>query len=63
MPHPFTAEEKLNAVERELGYRRRVYPRRVSEGKMSQELADEQIALFEAIASDYRDRASSERLL
>jgi hypothetical protein len=59
----YTAEEKMKAVERELGYRRRVYSRRVSEGKMSQQLADEQIALFEAIRSDYLRQLSSERLL
>ncbi len=59
----FSAEQKLKAVERELGYRRRVYARRVTEGKMTQALADEQIAVFEAIASDYRAGAEKERLL
>lgn len=59
----YTAEEKLKAVERELGYRRRVYARRVSEGKMSAELAAEQIAIFEAIAADYRGQTAAARLL
>ena len=59
----FTAEEKLEAVERELGYRRRVYGRRVSEGKMTQQLADRQIGIFESIAADYVKAARGERLL
>lgn len=58
-----TAQQKLEAVERELGFRRRVYGRRVSEGKMTQRLADEQISVFEAIADDYRGKAAGERLL
>lgn len=59
----FTATEKLRAVERELKYRARVFPRRVSEKKMSQELADEQTAVFEAIRQDYVKLARQERLL
>lgn len=59
----FTNGEKLRAVERELGYRRRVFAQRVSNGKMSQTLANEQIALFEAIATDYRALAEKERLI
>lgn len=49
----FTFEQKLAAVKRELTYRRRVYSRRVGEGKMTQALADEQIAVMEAIVADY----------
>lgn len=59
----FTAQEKLEAVEREIGFRRRVYARRVEERKMTQQLADFQIGVFEAIAADYREKASDERLL
>lgn len=59
----FTAQQKLEAVERELGFRRRVYARRVEERKMTQQLADQQIAVFEAIAADYREKAAGERLL
>ncbi len=59
----WTAQQKLDAIERELKFRRRVYARRVSEGNMSQRLADEQISVFEAIAEDYRGRADGERLL
>ncbi len=63
MSAPFTAQQKLDAVDRELGFRRRVYARRVAEGKMTERLADEQIAVFEAIAEDYRPQAAAERLL
>lgn len=57
----FTELDKFKAIERELGYRRRVYPRLIESGKMTRELAAEQIALFEAILNDYRDKAESER--
>lgn len=59
----FTAQDKLDAVKRELKYRRSVYARRVTGGKMTQALADRQIALFEAIAADYEALAAKERLL
>lgn len=59
----FTAEQKRKAMERELSFRRRVYPRFVADKKMSQQLADEQIAVFEAIRQDYADQEGKERLL
>lgn len=58
-----TAEDKLKAVEREIGYRRRVYGRMVKERKMTPEMAVHQIDVFEAIAEDYRNQAQKERLL
>lgn len=60
---PFTDAEKLEAVERELGYRRRVYERRVADKKMTQALADKQIKIFEEIADDYREKAKAARLI
>lgn len=59
----FTFEEKLEAVRRELTYRRRVFDRRVADGKMTQQLADRQIKLFEEIEQDYVKAAESGRLL
>ena len=59
----FTAAEKLEAVERELSLRRKVYPRRVADNRMTQAFADEQIALMEAVAADLREQAAKERLL
>lgn len=55
----FTAKEKADAIERELGYRRRNYPRWVAAGTMSQALADKQIALFEEIFADMRRAAET----
>jgi hypothetical protein len=37
------------AAKRELGFRERVYPRRVEAGKMTQKNADEEIALMREI--------------
>jgi len=59
----FTSEQKRKAVERELTFRRRVYPRFIEQKKMSQQLADEQIAIFEAIRMDYSAAEESERLI
>jgi hypothetical protein len=59
----FDAKIKLAAVERELRYRRRVYPRQIADGRMTDGLANSQIAVFEAIADDYRKLAEKERLL
>jgi len=59
----FTADEKLAAVRRELNMRRRVYPRWVSNGKMSQAKADEETAVMEAIVADYERQVAGERLL
>lgn len=50
----FTPEEKLSAIDREIAIRRRVYPNRVLTRRMSQKLADQQIAVMEAIAADIR---------
>lgn len=50
-----TEAMKRDALERELAYRRRVYPRLVLQQKMSQAQADRQIWLFERIlAEGYR---------
>jgi hypothetical protein len=59
----FTTEAKLAAVEREIAMRRRVYPNRVSTHRMTQHFADEQLAVFEAIAADYRGQLAAEQLL
>jgi hypothetical protein len=53
-PAAYTREMKLKAIEREIGYRKRVYARRVGEQKMTQKQADYEIGVFEAIAADYR---------
>lgn len=46
---PVTIDEQIACIDRELGYRRRVYPRRIADNKMTQQLADKQIAHMEAV--------------
>ena len=59
----FTTEEKLKCAEREVGFRKRVYERRVADGRMSRQKADDEISAMQAIADDYRQKAAGERLL
>lgn len=56
----FTDKEKAECAEREVKQRLWVYPRRVADGKMTQTLADRQIALMESIAKEYRAKADFE---
>lgn len=56
----FSAKDKAAAARREAGFRRYVYPKRVSDGKMKQEDADRQIAIMDAIAADYDAQAKVE---
>lgn len=59
----FTATDKLEAVRRELKYRRRVYQHRVDQQLMTPQEAQYQIGVMEAIAADYDRLAQSERLI
>ncbi len=45
--------EKYECAKREVRMRKRVYPRWVAQGKMTQAQADREIAIMEAIAADY----------
>lgn len=58
-----TAEEKRAAIQREIAYRRRVYPRLIAKGTLTKAFADQQIAVFEEIEQDYTEIAAKERLL
>lgn len=58
-----TAEDKLKCVQRELMMRRRVYERRIADGEMSRDFANEQIEVMQAIVADYEKLAQKERLL
>jgi hypothetical protein len=42
-------EAQIKCVDREITFRRRVYARRVSMGRMSEVFADQQIALMKAV--------------
>lgn len=59
----FTETEKLEAVQRELKWRRKVFPRRVQDGRMAPHEASFQIAIMEAIAADYERLAARGRLI
>lgn len=59
----FTDREKMQACQREVGYRRWVYPKRVADGKMKQDAADREIALMDEMARDYGELAKKEQLL
>jgi hypothetical protein len=59
----YTAEQKRDAIERELSMRRRVYPRLIEKGSMTRHTADAQIAIFEAIRDDYVEAEKGERLI
>jgi hypothetical protein len=48
---PPSLDEQITAVEREIGFRLRVYPRRVAERKMKQDTADYQIEAMRAVLS------------
>ena len=59
----YSAKEKLRVIERELDYRRRLYPRLIANNAMSQKTADLQIAILEEIAEDYAKQHAKEILL
>lgn len=42
-------EEQIAEVQRELGMRRKVYPRFVAAGKITQDAADRRVAVLEAV--------------
>lgn len=46
---PPSIDDQIACAERELGYRRHVYPRRVAAKQMTQDLADREMSRMEAI--------------
>lgn len=58
-----TAADKLAAAEREVKFRKRVYPRFIEDGRMSAGKAAHEVACMEAIAADYKAAAEKERLI
>jgi hypothetical protein len=55
-----TIKEQLDCAKRELSMRERVYPRLVSQEKMSKEKADHEIACMKAIVATLKPLAEQE---
>lgn len=55
-----TPADKRACLVRELGFRRRVYPRWVQENRMKAETADREIAVMEAILADYPEEQKAD---
>jgi hypothetical protein len=55
-----TDADKLECAARELSFRRKVYPRQIKYGRMTQAQADREIAIMESILDDYRARIKTE---
>lgn len=55
--------DQLKCVMREIGYRERVYARRVADGKMTQALADYQLDAMKAVAETLKRVEAEGRLL
>ena len=54
---PFTKEQKLAEVAREIAFRRNVYAKKVRQGEMSQQESDQRIGIMLEIAVDYGGHA------
>ena len=52
---------KLRELDREIGYRRHVFPKLIAQGRMKQDDADRRIAIMEEIADDYRAKVREEQ--
>lgn len=48
-PPSVSIEQQIACVRREIGFREHVYARRVSDGKMTQKLADRELAAMRAV--------------
>ena len=63
MPGPVTFDDLLACAERELAQRKRVYPRLVAAGKMTQAKADYELRMMGEIVDHFAGVAAKERLL
>lgn len=51
---PISLDDQIAAVRREIAMRERVYPRQVGNGRMTQTLADRELALMRAVLDTLR---------
>ncbi len=59
-PVSVSLNRQIECIEREIRYRRYVYPKRVAAGKLSQAKADDEIAVMEAIVKTLRSLKEKE---
>lgn len=59
----FTDAQKAESAQREVSFRKRVYPKLVAKGSMKQFDAEREIALMQSIADDYEQRANRQATL
>lgn len=59
----FTPQQKLDAIQRELDFRQRVYARRIQQGQMTHKKADYEIGVMRAIHADYFRMMEAEKLI
>jgi hypothetical protein len=52
---PPSLDDQVECVIREIGYRERVYPRRVASGQMTQKLADRELERMRAVLETLRN--------
>jgi hypothetical protein len=57
----YSTAQKLAAVEREIRWRMKVYPRRIESRTMTQAESDRELGVMQAIAEDYRAKLNAER--
>lgn len=57
----FTDADKLKEIRRELAQRKRVYPRLIEKGSLTQAAADRQTAILAAVEADYAAKVEAER--
>ena len=56
-------QNKKEAIKREINFRKKVYPKQILQGKMTQAQADREIAIFENILKDYNKIKDPEELI
>lgn len=61
MADTFTNADKAKSARREVGLRRRAYPRWVANGTLTQTAADREIALMTEIAEHFEQLAEADR--
>lgn len=62
-PSPYTAEDKLQSVRREIAFRRWVYRKKVVAGTMTQAAANRELGIMQAIERDYLEQTQRGTLL